>query len=452
MVAEGVKRALEERAAASQEEGGTKFGVTSMEASREAERFREECLKLLNDQVALSRSWTEQTKTLEATAQNIAEMRELMRVDQERDNARREEERMAEGEKERARQDAAEKASQDFARQGQEHLEALQQKMAAELEELRNARAQDGRGVATLTESALQQHQDREKERVAANESKNRTLGRALDKIDAGTRLCGKCKQPSKSTHMCTNTCEGVCCKGDILDQDMKWIRPPIGKGAVRLPGFQCLDQETREIMSLGIVKVKELRAMSRQERLDEALKDRRKCWECGTRCTQVNPPCTPVCRLCGKRRNFMAVTYRVFLEAGGEAADESQVELYEKAANRLAIGMKNARSAYTQAVFDQQLTDCVQVQELQEWDFMKETSSAGVMGGKFKARTDLNYAEAHGLEDSISDAWDSETVKSTSLSRASGASALSIITGAQGLLNKGRGMPLTARWVRQGD
>ena len=158
---------------------------------------------------------------------------------------------------------------------------------------------------------------------------------------------------------MCTNTCEGVYCQGNIEDPESRWIRPPIGKGAMRLPGFQCLDRDTRKIMTLGFAKVKELRAMSRKERLDEALQEKRKCWACGGRCEQVNPPCAPTCSSCGKHRNFLGITYRLWFESGGEAAEESAAELYDKAVESLSKELRQVTSAFPQAVFYQQLTDC---------------------------------------------------------------------------------------------
>ena len=62
---------------------------------------------------------------------------------------------MTEREDERARHAAAEQASQAFVKAGQERFEVLRQKMTEELEELRNARVLDGKGVATLTEASL---------------------------------------------------------------------------------------------------------------------------------------------------------------------------------------------------------------------------------------------------------------------------------------------------------
>ena len=94
---------------------------------------------------------------------------------------------MTEREDERARHAAAEQASQAFVKAGQERFEVLRQKMTEELEELRNARVLDGKGVATLTEASLKLHLEQEKERTQANESRNRALGRALSLVDAGT-------------------------------------------------------------------------------------------------------------------------------------------------------------------------------------------------------------------------------------------------------------------------
>ena len=76
IVAEGVRKALEERAAAKQEDGGTTFGVTSKEASREADNFREDYQKLLAEHVKASKQWEEQAQSLTTAAQNIAGIRE----------------------------------------------------------------------------------------------------------------------------------------------------------------------------------------------------------------------------------------------------------------------------------------------------------------------------------------------------------------------------------------
>ena len=222
-----------------------------------------------------------------------------MRLTMEKDRALRDE-RMAEREEERARHAAAEQASQAFIETGQERFEALRQQMMEEFEELRDARVRDGKGVATLTEDSLRLHLEQETERSQANESRDRVLGRAINLIDAGTWHCGRCKQPSKSTVMCTNTCEGVYCYGSIKDEGSHYIRPPIGTGVMRLPGYQCLDKDTRGLMALGTAKVKALRAMTRKERLEEALRENRKCWACGGNCGQKNPPCAPTCSQCG--------------------------------------------------------------------------------------------------------------------------------------------------------
>ena len=88
-------------------------------------------------------------------------------------------------------------------------------------------------------------------------------------------------------------------------------------------------------------------------------------------------------------------------------------------------------KDTYTRQVFDQQWTDCIQIQEMSERQFTQTTTSKGVKTGKFTDRTDLSYQEAHGLEDEEGSQWDSATVRSETLSRASGASSASIITGA---------------------
>ena len=127
----------------------------------------------------------------------------------------------------------------------------------------------------------------------------------------------------------------------------------------MRLPGFQCLDSDTKGLMALGTTKVKALRGMSRKERLEEALRENRKCWVCGGRCGQKNPPCAPNCSLCGNTRAYLGITYRLWIEAGGEAATESPEQLYEKAIATLKNRMNNAENAFPLAVFHQQLTDC---------------------------------------------------------------------------------------------
>ena len=56
-----------------------------------------------------------------------------------------------------------------------------------------------------------------------------------------------------------------------------------------------------------------------------------------------------------------------------------------------------------------------------------------GVRAGRFTHRTDMSYHEAHGLDDGAASRWDSVSVRSHTLSRASGSSVVSIITGAGG-------------------
>ena len=146
IVAEGVRKALEERAAAKQEDGGTTFGVTSKETSREADNFREDYQKLIAEHDKASKQWEAQARSLTGAAETIARVREQM-LDLEKDRALRDEERMTECEDERARHAAAEQASQAFAKAGQERFEVLRQKM---MEELKNS-AMSGFGTERVS-------------------------------------------------------------------------------------------------------------------------------------------------------------------------------------------------------------------------------------------------------------------------------------------------------------
>ncbi len=114
------------------------------------------------------------------------------------------------------------------------------------------------------------------------------------------------------------------------------------------------------------------------------------------------NPPCRPHCASCGAPRKFFAITFRVFREQGGTAADQSQTQLYEIAKERLvAGGTKKVTSLFPIEMFCQQYTDCEDVADLNEWEFTYKTTKSGTLTGVFGVRKDLDYAEAHGLASS---------------------------------------------------
>ena len=63
-----------------------------------------------------------------------------------------------------------------------------------------------------------------------------------------------------------------------------------------------------------------------------------------------------------------MSATYLVFMEKGGDACDEDLAHLYQELLTNLQKGTPNIAATFSRQVFDQQWTDCLQVQELHEW------------------------------------------------------------------------------------
>ena len=191
----------------------------------------------------------------------------------------------------------------------------------------------------------------------------------------------------------------------------------------------------------LGSRKVHEFLRADRKKRLEEAQRNKRKCWKCnGRMCSQSNPPCQPQCIACGNARYFLGFTYRIFEENGGTASGLSQTALYKIATSKLIIsGSKNVDSLYPRALFNQQFSDCEDVRDMNEWEFIKRSTEAGLETGGFVVRKDLEYSESRGLATAgQSDISDTETIRSNALSRASGASSASLLSAAPGLVSRG--------------
>ena len=104
-----------------------------------------------------------------------------------------------------------------------------------------------------------------------------------------------------------------------------------------------------------------------------------------------------------------------------------------------IAGGSKNVDSLFPLAVFSQQFSDCEDLRDLNEWEFTKRTTDAGLETGVFAVRKDLEYSESRGLATaSQGDISESETVRSTALSRTSGATSASLLAAATGLVARG--------------
>ena len=154
-VAAGVKQALAELAAATKDAGGTVFGVSSLESSKDAEEFKNDIQKFMEEQSKTAKALEAQAQGLASAAAKFKDLEEEFRATAEKERMVQEEQRLAQREEERARQAAADLASQNLMKEGQERLAALQERMLEEISLLKEARTAKGLTVPGLTEATL---------------------------------------------------------------------------------------------------------------------------------------------------------------------------------------------------------------------------------------------------------------------------------------------------------
>ncbi len=131
---------------------------------------------------------------------------------------------------------------------------------------------------------------------------------------DPGDWVCGTCRQPSKSAHICENHLEGVFCSGTVDDANSQYLRPPIARGTARFEGQLTLDAESRRVAALGTREIRKTLAKDKRMRLDEAKQCGLKHWACsGRKCVdKINPLSAPKCLGCGLQRMFFSLTFRL--------------------------------------------------------------------------------------------------------------------------------------------